>query len=93
MLQHYIRRTQLFQSIICVRHYSSIFYLRRIGEDFPERVFGESAPAAQAGNTGTIIGFLDETRVSLTKVGHITPDEWKAMVDEMQQELKGQKPH
>jgi len=72
---------------------SSIFYLRRTGEDFPEHVFGESAPAAQAGNTGTIIGFLDSTRVSLTKVGHITPNEWKAMVDEMQQELKGQKPH
>ncbi|MBI2647015.1 hypothetical protein HYW99_00910 [Candidatus Woesearchaeota archaeon] len=55
------------------------------------KIMQESAPSAQAGNTGTYIAFLNTSRYDLKKVGHITPDEWRVMVEDLRKELAGTK--
>ena len=70
-----------------------VWYLRNASYPFGEipDVMKESAQSAQAGNTGTNLAFLNASRSDLKKVGHITPDEWKVMVDKLRKELAGKK--
>ena len=56
-----------------------VYYIRTPGGMFPETIFGESEPPVRAGNTGVSIGFLNATWSELRKVGHITPEQWRAM--------------
>ena len=71
------------------RDANTIYYLRQIGFEFPNSVFGEGAQPAQDNDTGVYIAFLNASRSDLKKVGHIAPDDWQYMVQELKKELAG----
>ena len=52
-------------------------------------IMNDSAQPIQAGDSRIDIASLRASRDDLNKVGHITPSEWKAMVEELRTELAG----
>ncbi len=50
-------------------------YVKGIGPELPNEIFGEDAAPIQAGDSNTGMRFISSPR-KLEKVGHITPEEW-----------------